>query len=321
MFKALIRHLSLALLLFIILSFVAYHIMMRDPLNQHIADKNFYLDYWHYIRTLLQGDLGITYNGGESLTTQILAVLPATLELCIVALFLAVLFAIPVGLLGAINSENIVGRTIRIISSFGLSIPIYWVGSILLYFAAINNWQVSAIGQYNQLYDITPVTGFAIVDVWFIEQPYKIKVIQNVLQHLALPALVLMITPFMEVVRLVQQQAEKVLSQTYAKVAITRGWSKCKILRLTVVRNTLAPQVPEIIRLFTLTFALCMLIENIFSWGGIGQWLISAFSAQDYNAIASGVLVIGLIVIMTNLIANFSAFLLDPLNRKGWYEK
>ena len=199
--------------------------------------------------------------------------------------------------------------------------PVFWLAPILLYVAAIYNWEISAIGQYNLLYEIKPITGFPMIDVWFVEQGYRLKVIQNVYQHLALPTIVLMILPTMEMMRLVQQRAEQIFNQDYSKIATTRGWSKAKVLRLYVLRNTFPLIVPQMPRLFTLVIAQCMLVESSLGWPGIGRWLIDAVNQQDYNAISAGVIVIGLCIILIKLLAEALSFVLDPLNKKGWYAK
>ncbi|MDH3001125.1 peptide ABC transporter permease [Chelonobacter oris] len=315
----LIRRSLLTLITLIILSLISYHILMRDPLNTILAKPHFYSGYLPYVQRLLHGDFGISYLDGQPLLDQILAVLPATIELCVFALFFAVLFGLPLGFLGAFCAKQWPGKTIRFGASFGISLPIFWIAPIVLYFAAIYQWEISAIGQYYPLYRIEPVTGFAAIDVWFGNQSYQLKIIQNVFQHLALPVLVLMIAPLMETIQLTQNRAEKVLSENYVKVAETRGWSKPKIARIILIRNTLPPLIPQLTRSFTMLLAMCMLIENIFSWPGIGQWLINAVEQQDYNAISAGMMIIGLVIILINIVSGFFMFISDPFNRKGWY--
>ena len=321
MIASLFRRAFLISVTLFILSLVSYLILMRDPLNQALAEPYFYSGYLYYIKMLSQGDLGITYNGGDSLYSLILTVLPPTLELCFVAMFLSFLFGIPLGLLGALNSRKLFGSGISAVTSLGISLPVFWLAPILLYFSAIYQWEISAIGQFNLLYEIPQVTGFAIIDVWLVDQPYRIKIIQSVLQHLILPTLILAISPTMEISRIVQQRAEYVFKQNYVKVAVTRGWSTFKILRKYVLRNTLPLLIPQLTRLFTLVLAQCMLIENSFGWPGIGRWLIDAVGQQDYNSISAGVIVIGLCIIFINMLNEFFAFLLDPLNKKGWYAR
>lgn len=316
-----IRRCILVLITLFMLTLISYAILLKDPLNSIFTVPHFYSGYFDYINNLLHGDLGISYQGGEELTGVILAVLPPTLELCFTSMCFAVLFGIPLGFLGSLSQKSWLEKSVHGISLFGLSIPIFWLAPILLYFSAIHGWEISAIGQYNLLYEINVVTGFPLIDVWFVNEPYRLKVIQNVLQHLALPTLVLSILPTMEVARFIQQRTSFLLTQNYIQIALSRGGSRFYILRKYLLRNTLPQLVPQSARLFTLVITQCMLIEGTFGWPGIGRWLIEAVRLQDYNAISAGVIAIGLCILLANILAQLFAFLLDPLNKKGWYVK
>ena len=316
-----IRHIVWMIILLLILSLLSFVILMRDPLNADLITNNIYSTYYHYLTSLLQGDLGITYNGGKSLKDLIFTVLPPTLELCFTALLLACLLSIPLGVLSAVYNQGASSRTLQSISNVGLSIPSFWLAPILLYVAAIQNWEIAAIGQYNLLYEIKPITGFPIIDMWFLDVTYRTKIVQNVLQHLALPTLVLCILPTMEFIRIIQQRANYLLQQEYAKAAVTRGWSKWMILRRYVFRNTFPLLIPQFTRVFTLVLTQCMLVETVLGWPGIGLWLINAVTQQDYNSISAGVVVIGICIIIIDTLAKLLMFILDPFNKKGWYAR
>ncbi|WP_044470826.1 ABC transporter permease [Mannheimia massilioguelmaensis] len=321
MIYSLLRRIFLFIIILFILSLVSYTIFMRDPVNQVFAEPYFYSGYLVYVKNLLQGDFGITYNGGDSLLTLILTVLPPTLELCFFAMFLALLFGLPLGLAATYLNKNSFGKTIKVLSSLGLSVPIFWIGPLLLYVAAIYHWEISAVGPFNLLYEIPTITGFTAIDVWFIDEPYRIKVIQNVFQHLVLPTLVLSISPTMEITQFVQQRSEYILSQNYVKLSLTQGWSPWKILTRYIIHNTLPVLIPLMPRLVTFVLAQSMLIEGIFAWPGIGRWMMDAVAQQDYNSISAGVMVIGLFIILINLFADILTFILDPFNKKGWYAR
>lgn len=316
-----LRHLLWVALLLFILTLVSFGILMRDPLNSVLITNNIYSGYLHYLNNLLQGDLGITYNGGQSLKSLIFTVLPPTLELCFTALLLAFILSVPLGILSAVNNRGVFSKSLQTLSYIGLSIPIFWLAPILLYMAAIYGWEISATGQYNLLYEIKPITGFPVIDVWFVDVPYRTKIVQSVLQHLALPTLILCILPTMEIIRIIQQRAEYILQQNYTKVAITRGWSKWKVLRRYVFRNTFPLLIPHITRVFTLVITQCMLVETLLGWPGIGRWLIDAVANQDYNSISAGVIVLGICVITIDVLAKIIMFTLDPFNKKGWYAR
>ena len=321
MLWSVIRHTLWVTLLLLVLSLLSFVILLRDPLNADLVTHNIYTSYFNYLSTLLHGDFGITYNGGKSLIDLILTVLPPTLELCFTALLLAFILGVPLGIISAVNSQHIFAKSLKSLSYVGLSIPIFWLAPILLYVAAVNHWEIASIGQYNLLYEIKPITGFPVIDVWFMDVPYRTKIVQNVLQHLALPTLVLCILPTMEIIRIIQQRAEYVLNQNFAKVATTRGWSKWKILHQYVFRNTFPLLVPLVPRVFTLVLTQCMLVETALGWPGIGRWLIDAVMQQDYNSISAGVVVIGVCIILIDTFIKALTFVLDPFKKKGWYAR
>lgn len=312
--------LSLMIMIFI-LSIISYAIFMREPLNALFADSNIVADYLFYLGNILKGNLGISYSGGEPLRELIISFVPPTLILCTFAIIFALFIAIPLGLIGAFNSKHLCGRFIYGLSSVGLGLPAFWIAPILLYLSAVNYWDFASIGQYNLLYDIKKITGFPIIDAWFIEAPYRMEIIQNILQHLILPTFVLTILPTMEIIILVQRRAEFLLEQNFVKSAVAKGWSKWRILHTHIACNTLPLLIPHIPRLFTLVIAQCMLTEATLGWPGIGRWLISAVNLQDYNSIAAGIMVIGISIILINLATTILTFLIDPLNKKGWYAR
>lgn len=321
MIKSIFERFITVLMTIMVLTFISYSILMRDPLNEALGDSNFFVGYFYYLKMLAHGDLGISYSSGKYLTDQIFQVFPATLELCFFALIFSTLFGAPLGFLGAMYHDSWLGKGIKATSALGVALPIFWIAPILLYFAAVQHWEIFSIGQYNLFYQVKSVTGFPIIDVWFMDVPYRLKVVQNIIHHLILPVIVLMIYPLTEIMQSTQEQAEKVIKQRYVKVARTRGWSQSKIFRKLILRNTFPTLIPTITRNFTLLLATCMLIENIYSWPGIGQWLVKAVEQQDYNAISAGVMAIGISIMIVNILATFFMFLLDPYGRKGWYAK
>lgn len=320
MLVALVRKLFLTLITLILLSLISYHILLRDPLN-HFEDLTGVSAYFSYLQNLLNGDLGISYNNGEPLTQQILSVFPATISLSVSALLVSLLVGLPLGFLAANQRHNLLGKTLTTLGSVSLAVPVFWLALVLLYYSSVQQWEIAAVGEIHPIYEISNNTGFRLLDAFLTDSDNRLKIIQNALHHLALPTLILAIPATLEIMRFTQQRAEYVAKQTYVKVAQTRGWSPFKVWRTHIVQNTLPAIVPMITRTLTLIFAFSMLIENVFSWGGIGRWLINALTAQDYNAISAGVMAIGLYVLLIDLFTSLITTLLDPSNKKDWYVK
>lgn len=308
MLISLLRRLFLTIIPLLILSMISYAILLRDPLNQ--LELNSLENYINYLNGLLHGDLGISYRTGEPLATQILAVFPATFSLCFSAMLFSLLLGIPLGFFSA-TQRNLLGKLLTSLGSLSLAVPVIWLALLVLYYASIEQWTFSTVGEINGIYQLERVTGFLLVDIFLSQSPYKMEMMQNALHHLVLPTLVLATPMTLEVMRLVQYRAEYVMKQNYVKVAQTRGWSPFKIWRNHIFGNTLPPLIPTLIRNLTLIFAFAMLIENVFSWGGVGRWLINALALQDYNAISAGVMAIGVFVLVIDLLARLVALVIN----------
>ena len=317
MLLALIRKLLLTLITLLILSFISYHILLRDPLN-NLGENDFYA-YFHYIQALLQGDWGISHSTGEPLIKQVLTVFPATISLCLSATAISLIIGIPLGFLSAARQKTIGGKALSLLGSLSLAIPAFWLAILLLAYASINQWQISAVGEIHPIYAVNTITGVTFIDIVLTELPYKLKMMQSALQHLALPALILSVPATLEMIRITEQRALYVITQNYVKVARIRGWSPIKIWRTHIIRNTLPALIPMIARNITLIFAFGMLVENVVSWNGIGRWLIYALSIQDYHAISVGVIAIGLFVLCVDLLSSLITTMLDPSQKKEWY--
>lgn len=317
MLIAFFRKLFLTLLTLIILSLISYHILQRDPLN-NLTGNDFHA-YWVYVQALLQGDWGISHSTGEPLAKQILNVFPATVSLCLSASLLSLIVGIPLGFFSASQQDNLLGKLLSTLGSLSFAVPVFWLAILLMAYASVNHWEISAVGDIHPIYAVEDQTGVVFLDILLSNSPYKLKMMQSALQHLALPTLVLALPATLEVMRMTEQRTLYVMKQNYVKVAKIRGWSPLKIWWRHVVRNTLPPLVPMIARNIILIFAFGMLIENVVSWGGVGRWLIQALAIQDYHAISVGVVVIGLFVLAVDLIASLITTLLDPSQKKDWY--
>ena len=318
MLFTLIKKLMMTLITLMILSFISYNILLRDPLN-HFTDLSYFDAYVDYVNGLLQGDFGISYNSGEPLAKQILNVFPATISLCLSASFLSLLVGIPAGFFAAIQRKNLIGRFLVSLGSLSLAVPVFWSAIVMLAYASRNQWAISSVGELHPIYPVPSITGVKIIDIFLSQSPDKLKMMQSALHHLALPTLILALPATLEIMRITQQRTAYVLNQNYVKVARARGWSSLKIWRSLVLGNTLPPLIPLIARNITLIFAFGMLVENVVSWGGIGRWMINALALQDYNAISAGVVAIGLFVLLIDLLARLLTTLLDPYQKKDWY--
>ncbi|WP_324681849.1 ABC transporter permease [Bibersteinia trehalosi] len=312
-----IQKLLLTLITLGILSIISYNILLRDPIYQF--DSYAITNYFGYLQDFLRGDLGISHSTGEPLLKQILQVFPATISLTVAAIVLSLLLGIPLGFLGITQRKNIFGKLLLSLGSLSLAVPVFWLAIVLQAYASMNSWEIAAMGEIHSIYAVQSITGVKLIDIFLSDSPYKLKMMQSALQHLALPTLILAVPATLETMRFTAERAEYVLRQNYVKVARTRGWSPLKVWYRHVLRNTLPPLIPMIARNVTLVFAFSMLVENVVSWGGIGRWLINALALQDYQAISAGVMAIGVFVLGVDLLASLVTTLCDPSHKKDWF--
>lgn len=312
-----IQKVFLSLITLLILSIISYSILLRDPIYQ--AETNVVSAYIEYVQDLLNGNLGISYSTREPLVMQILDVFPATISLTITAILFSTLLGLPLGLIAAVQRENLLGKLLISLGSLSLAIPVFWLAILVLAYASLNGWELAALGEIHPIYDVPSVTGVKLIDIFFSDSPYRLKMLQSAFQHLALPALILAVPATLQMIKITEERAEYVLKQNYVKVARVRGWSPFKVWRVHILRNTLPALIPLIAHNLTLVFAFSMLIENVVSWGGIGRWLVNALASQDYQAISAGVMAIGLFVLLVDLLAGLFTTILDPSHKKDWY--
>lgn len=319
--NSLLRQIVLLPLTIFIITIISFSILMREPLNHFLIEKSIFDGYLTYLKNLFHANLGISYLSGEQLYAQVKNITPATLQLSFFALLLATIIGYPLGLLSSAYKKTIASKFINFISLLGISIPIFWITPLVLYFSSKYNLDIATVGQYNLLYQIPKVTGIEIIDIWFIQDSERYTIIMNVLNHLILPTLVLALAPTMEIIRITKNNCDFVTAQEYTKAVYTFGWSRSKIWRNIILKNTFAPLIPALSRLFILSLTYCLLIEDVFSWPGIGSFMVNAFNQQDYNTISAGILIICTLAVLVNFIAQIVMFLLDPLHKKTWYAK
>lgn len=174
-------------------------------------------------------------------------------------------------------------------------------------------------GRIDLLYQLKPVTGFTLIDAWLSHSPYRHEMIVSAVKHMILPIAALAVAPTTEVIRLMRISTDEVLSKNYVKAAATRGLSRFSIIRRHVLHNALPPIIPQLGLQFSTMLTLAMITEVVFNWPGLGRWMVNAIRQQDYAAISAGVMMVGSLVILVNVLSDIVGALLNPLKHKEWY--
>ncbi|MEN3259145.1 putrescine export ABC transporter permease SapB [Sodalis endosymbiont of Spalangia cameroni] len=275
--------------------------------------------YRYYFWSLIHGNFGVSSINGLSIGVQLAEVFPATMELCLLAFLLALLVGIPLGIIAGVARGKWQDISISIFALLGLSMPVFWLALLLtLYFSLHLGWFPVA-GRFDLLYPVQRITGFALLDAWLSDSPYRSEMIISALKHMVLPIAALAVAPTTEVVRLMRISTVEVIGRNYIRAAATRGLSRWTIVRRHLLHNALPPIIPKLGLQFSTMLTLAMITEVVFSWPGLGRWLINAIRQQDYAAISAGVMVVGTLVISVNVLADVVGALANPLRHKEWY--
>ncbi|TMM46795.1 ABC transporter permease [Colwellia ponticola] len=282
-------------------------------------DKGLFTQYVAYVSHILSGDFGQSMASQSPIRDEIIELLPATIELSLVALLVAMLIGIPLGFIAAINHNKVSDNAILSMAMLGYSIPVFWLGLLaILVFSIGLGWLPSA-GQISLLFEIELVTGIQFIDILLSDSPYKWQAFSDASAHIILPACVVALAPATIFIRLSRAAMIEVLATSYIRAARAKGLSFKQIIFRHAIRNALI----QIIRHVGLQFAnlvtLAMVTEVIFSWPGIGRWLIESIAQRDYTAIQSGLLVLSCFIFIIHILTDFIYAALNPLARGNKY--
>ncbi|OAN18291.1 peptide ABC transporter permease [Photobacterium jeanii] len=317
MFIYTIRRLNLFVITLAILTMIGFSILRLDQTSLW-SNQPFWSGWLIYVENLLAGNLGLNQNG-EPVLQEVLAVFPATLELCFFAFGLSLIVGIPLGTVAGVRQGRPVDTIISSIALVGYSIPLFWLAMLLILLFSLNLSWLPVAGRYSLLYEIDHVTGFAIADVLLSDAPYRAEALMDVIRHLILPTLVLAMAPTTEVIRLTRTSVIEVMTQNYIKVAHTKGLSMFEIIIRHVRKNAIPPIIPMLGMQFSTMMTFAMLTESIFNWPGIGRWLLDAISDQNYVAIQAGVITVASFILLANIFSDLMGAAINPLVRKEWY--
>lgn len=260
-------------------------------------DKPLWQQYFIFIQQALSGDLGRSFSFGTPALGLILERLPATLELAICAILIAIVLGIPLGLWAGLRPHSWTGKSIMAVSILGFSLPTFWVGLMLIMVFAVQlGWLPSGgRGETTLLFGV-PVSFLTL----------------DGLQHLLLPAFNLALFNIALVIRLTRAGAQEALLQDYVKFARAKGLSNSRIIGVHVLKNILIPIVTVIALQFGSIIAFAIVTESVFAWPGMGKLIIDSIRVLDRPVIVAYLMLIVVLFIFINLIVDVVYSMLDP---------
>lgn len=277
-------------------------------------DQPIYIQYFKFIGEAIQGDLGQSLISKTSVVDEFFARFPATLELGISALLFALIFGIPFGVFAAIKRNSFVDYFLMSTSLIGYSMPIFWWGLILIITFSLNMGLTPVSGRINIIFDIDTTTGFYLIDTLMpsVLKNYGLRPFLSTISHLILPAVAMGTIPLAVIARMTRSSMIEVLGEDYIRTAKARGLPFKNIVFIHALKNALIPIITVLGLMFGSIITGAILTESIFSWPGIGKWLVTSITARDYPVIQAGVLFIASFIVLINITVDFLYTLVDP---------
>ena len=273
-------------------------------------DKPAYMQYITFMSNLVRGDFGESFVTRKEIRTELASFLPATAELSMVAFLMAVIMAIPAGILAAVKRNALPDHVVRIVSLFGTSMPIFWFAIImLLVFFFYFGWVPSSQRIGITLDVPQTVTGFYTIDTLVAGD---LRGFVSALHHLALPAFVLAFSVVGLLARVTRTSMLEVLGEDYIRMAHAKGLHNRVVLYRHALRNAMIPTVTILGLLVGGLLSGAVLTETIFAWPGLGRFAVQSIFFLDRAAVTSVALVIGIAYSTANLIVDIAVAILDP---------
>ena len=278
-------------------------------LHEFGLDRPLPVQYADYVWKALHGDLGLSTVTHESVFREFFARFPATIELSVCAMLLALLIGLPAGIIAAVKRNTVWDYSVMGASLTGFSMPIFWWGLLLILTFSVGLGWTPVSGRIAIQFDIPPVTGFMLIDSLLSSDEGAFK---SAVSHLILPSIALGTIPLAVIARMTRSSMLEVLREDYVRTARAKGASMFRIVGIHALRNALIPVVTTIGLQVGTLLAGAILTETIFSWPGIGKWLVEAIHRRDYPAVQGGILLSATVIIGVNLIVDLLYGVINP---------
>jgi dipeptide transport system permease protein len=310
-----------------LLAFALIHLIPGDPvenvsgergmdparrerlLHEFGLDRPLAQQYASYIGHVLTGDLGTSLTTHESVLGEFATLFPATVELAFFAMLLAVCIGIPAGIIAALKRNTVADYAVMGVALTGYSMPIFWWALLLILFFSVHLGWTPVSGRIAVEFDVPAATGFMLIDALRSGEPGAFR---SALSHLILPAVALGTIPLAVIARMTRSAMLEVLREDYMRTARAKGLPYWRVVLVHALRNALIPVITVIGLQVGLLLSGAILTETIFSWPGVGNWLVHGVQSRDYPVVQGGILLVATIVISVNLLVDLLYGVINP---------
>lgn len=274
-------------------------------------DQPLIVQFFHYVTDLAHGDLGKSLTTGQPVADEIRARLPASAELTLLGLIVSMAIAIPLGIMAATRPGSFIDHTCRIVTTAGVSLPVFFTGLILVYvFYYLLGWAPAPLGRLDVFYSAPPtVTGFYLIDSLIARDP---ETFVASLKQLILPALTLGIFSLAPIARMTRASMLSVLSSDFVRTARASGLAPYTVIVTYAFRNAMLPVITTLGMVFSFLLGANVLVEKVFAWPGIGSFAVEALIASDFAPVQGFVLTMAILYVALNLLIDILYGLIDP---------
>ena len=272
-------------------------------------DRPIWQQYVLYVGHALRGDLGVSIVRGDPVASDLLRRFPATVELAVAAIVVAIALGIPIGVASAVYRNSPLDSLARLGALTGVSMPIFWLGLVLAWFFGVQLRILPTGFRLASGSAFVPWTNFVILDALLQGDWTSLA---DALRHLVLPALALATIPLAVIARMTRASLLEVLSREYIRTAEAKGLSRRAVILRHALRNALLPVLTVVGLQVGRLLAGAILTETIFSWPGIGLWVYESIESRDYAIVQGVSLFIAVIVVGVNLVTDVLYAAVDP---------
>lgn len=279
-------------------------------------DKPFMYQYGLYLNGVVtKGSLGTSIVTNSPVLEEVGQKFPATMELALASMLIALLVGVSSGILAAVYRNSWIDNLSMVGALTGVSMPIFWLGLILMMVFSANLGWVPLSGRLSIITELNPVTGFYLIDSLLAGDAYAFM---DALHHLILPAITLATVPTAIIARMTRASMLEVLEQDYIKTAHAKGVAKLKVVLHHALRNASIPITTIAGLQLGLLLSGAVITETIYAWNGLGSYVVNAVNARDFPVVQGCVLVFAFVFVLVNLLVDLSYFALDPrIREKG----
>jgi dipeptide transport system permease protein len=274
-------------------------------------DRPLIVQFGNYVQDLSKGNLGQSLTTGQPVATEIRNRLPASAELTLLGLLVAMSIAIPLGILAATRPGSLIDHACRIVATAGVSLPVFFLGLILVYvFYYLLGWSPAPLGRLD-VFSSPPnsISGFYLVDSLLTGQW---ETFRAAIAQLILPAMTLGIFALAPIARMTRASMLAVLSSDFVRTARASGLTPYTVTVTYAFRNAMLPVVTTLGMVFSFLLGANVLVEKVFAWPGIGSYAIEALIASDFAPVQGFVLTMAIVYVVLNLLIDVLYGIIDP---------